>query len=163
MEPRKVFHKREYRIPHTSFTMSGYSRAAYRSGFYIHGLGIALDGGPQYFKRVSHYLITHGHTDHTACIPYSLIGDSEVETADGKVDKPVIFCPTEIEGLLDQKILSSFEANCGTDQMKSRIREFYEVQGVESGQVLSIVANKQPLTVKVFKSDHSLHLINRCK
>jgi ribonuclease Z len=156
MEPRKVFHNREYRLPRTSFTLSGYSRAAYRSGFYINGLGIALDAGPQFFKRVSHYLITHGHTDHTACLPYSLIGDSEVETADGKVDKPIVYCPEEISTLLDDKILASFRSNYGTDKMDSRIRSFYEVQGLEASAVFRIVANKQPLTIRTYQSDHSV-------
>lgn len=156
MEPRKIFHKREYRFPRTSFTLSGYSRAAYRSGFYINGLGIALDGGPQFFKRVSHYLITHAHTDHTACLPYSLIGDSEVETADGKVDRPIVYCPTKVANVLDQNILTSFRSNFGTDRMDARIREFYEVQGLDAGEEIRIVANKQKLTIRTFKSDHSV-------
>lgn len=156
MEPRKVFHNREYRLPKTSFTLSGYSRAAYRSGFYVHGLGIALDAGPQYFKRVSHYFVTHAHTDHTACLPYSLIGDSEVETTDGKVDKPIVFCPIQVEKLLDDKILSSFRANYGTDKMDDRIRSFYEVKGLNPDCEFKVIANKQILAIHAVKSDHTV-------
>jgi putative mRNA 3-end processing factor len=45
-------------------TLTGYSRAAYRTGFYIPELGIMLDAGPQNFNKPSHIFITHAHADH---------------------------------------------------------------------------------------------------
>lgn len=156
MEPRKVYTNRELKIPHTSFILTGYSRAAYRSGFFIQGLGIALDGGIQYFKKVSHYLITHTHTDHTANIPYSLLESSDLTIVNNEIGRPIIYCPLGSADLLDEKIMSSFRSNYNSRKLDDKIRMCYDVQGLEKNQNIKIIANKYPLTIRTFKSDHSV-------
>jgi ribonuclease Z len=160
MEPRKVFHTTEYRLPKSSFTLIGYSRASYRSGFYINGLGIALDGGPQFFKRVNHYFITHGHSDHTANLPYSLIDDVAIDTdGNAHMEKPIVYCPTQTAPFLDDKILSSFRSNYATNKADKKIRSYYEVRGIDGGTELDLVVNKQKLKVRTYDSDHSVPTI----
>lgn len=62
-------------IPGTSWTIRGYSRSAFRTGFYIPQLDLMLDAGPQNFNKPTHVLITHTHMDHIACLPMTMIGD----------------------------------------------------------------------------------------
>lgn len=56
-------------------TLTGYSRAAYRTGFYIPELDIMLDAGPQNFNAPSHIFITHTHGDHIGELPFTMILD----------------------------------------------------------------------------------------
>ena len=59
MEPRKAFWKKTYTIPNSpKWTISGYSRSSFRTGFYIKELNIMLDAGPQSFKMPEHIFIT---------------------------------------------------------------------------------------------------------
>ena len=78
MEPRKVFWRKNYLVKNSpQWTISGYSRSAFRTGFYINSLDIMLDAGPQCFKKPKHIFITHSHGDHIANLPFTLIGDEE--------------------------------------------------------------------------------------
>lgn len=45
MEARTAHWNQKWRLPGTQWTMTGYSRAAYRTGFYIPELDIMLDAG----------------------------------------------------------------------------------------------------------------------
>ena len=52
MEARKIFWKMSYPIKKTpQWTISGYSRSAFRTGFYVNGLNIMLDCGPAMFQK----------------------------------------------------------------------------------------------------------------
>ena len=71
MEPVKVkmIHwQKKMTIPGTPWEICGYSRSAYRTGFYISGLDMMLDAGPQNFNKPTHIFITHTHIDHIACL-----------------------------------------------------------------------------------------------
>lgn len=48
----------------SEMTLSGYSRAAYRSGFRIDELQLYLDAGLSTFENINLIAITHGHGDH---------------------------------------------------------------------------------------------------
>ena len=74
---KQLFWERKKKIPGTPWEICGYSRSAYRTGFYIAALDMMLDAGPQNFNKPEHILITHTHIDHLACLPLTMIGESE--------------------------------------------------------------------------------------
>ena len=54
---------------HKGLTITGYSRAAHRTGLEVGGLGILLDGGLDVQKAFHHVFITHQHLDHCIFLP----------------------------------------------------------------------------------------------
>ena len=54
---------------HKGLSISGYSRAAHRTGLVINGLPILLDGGLDIQKAFPHIFITHQHLDHVIYLP----------------------------------------------------------------------------------------------
>jgi ribonuclease Z len=63
-----------------SLTVSGYSRAAHRTGIEIKGLDILLDGGLDVQKSYAHIFITHQHLDHCIYLPqYTMNIDNKEE------------------------------------------------------------------------------------
>lgn len=43
---KSMYWQKDWQIPTTSWTIRGYSRSAYRTGFYIPELDMMLDAGP---------------------------------------------------------------------------------------------------------------------
>ena len=149
MEPRKVFWRKNYLVKNSpQWTISGYSRSAFRTGFYINSLDIMLDAGPQCFKKPNHIFITHSHGDHIANLPFTLIG----EEGDHKFQ---IYCPKEVKEKLIIYVASMFKANALCDDIP--IEEWADFHGLESpGPTLDITANKSKLKVEVIKCDHGI-------
>jgi hypothetical protein len=54
---KNIHWKTRWDIPGTPWSISGYSRSAFRTGFYIKELDLMLDAGPQNFNKPSHMLI----------------------------------------------------------------------------------------------------------
>jgi len=150
MEPRKVFWKKSYQIKHSpQWTISGYSRSAFRTGFYINGLDIMLDAGPQCFKKPKHIFITHSHGDHIANLPFTLIGDEEGDHVFQ------IYGPAEAETKLIKYIASMFEANSLSDNVP--VEDWMDYHGLKPhGKPFEIVANKAKLNVEIIKCDHGI-------
>jgi len=97
----------EWKIPGTQWEITGYSRACYRTGFYIKSLDLMIDAGPQRSPSPKTILITHCHGDHIASIPFTLIGKNEEQGL------PNIFVPEKVQKHLNDYILSMFSANYG--------------------------------------------------
>jgi len=153
MEARKVFWKKSYLIKKSpQWTICGYSRSAFRTGFYINGLNIMLDAGPQCFKKPGHIFITHSHADHIANLPFTLIGDEESN------HKYNVYVPKEAEDRIKRYVASMFEANalCDID-----ISDWYNFHSVSSdSKSLSVVTNKNKLNVEIIKCDHCIPTVS---
>ena len=54
LDVKKVFWMKSMKVPGTPWTIRGYSRSAYRTGFYIKDLDIMLDAGPQNYNNPKH-------------------------------------------------------------------------------------------------------------
>lgn len=164
MEARKIFWKKNYLIKKSpQWTVSGYSRSAFRTGFFVSGLNIMLDAGPQCFKKPDHIFITHSHADHIANLPFTMIGD---EDGDHKFN---IYAPTEAQDKLKKYIASMFEANALADDLP--VEEWFnfhplsstlETDTNENVETLCITANKNELLVEVVKCDHGIPTISYC-
>ena len=108
----KVFWKKKYMIKNSpQWEISGYSRSGYRTGFYVNGLNILLDAGPQCFKKTEHIFITHSHGDHIANLPFTLIREEDSNHVNN------IYCPKKASGKIKKYISSMFEANAICDDI----------------------------------------------
>jgi len=153
MEPRLVFWETEFKLPGTSWTISGYSRSAYRSGFYISGLNIMLDGGPQCFKKPEYIFITHTHGDHVAELPFTMIQDTIPLTDDDKIK---LFCPEEATNEMRNYIMQLHNTNSLKDT-KDVIKSYYimnPVSAIYNKQRLTI--NKQLMLLETVSADHTI-------
>jgi ribonuclease Z len=151
MEPRSIFWKKELVIPNTQWIISGYSRSAYRTGFYITGLNIMLDGGPQCFKNPNHVFITHTHADHIAEIPFTLINDIMDEKS-----KPTLYCPDEAKEYLKQYIMQLHNTNSLKDTSAVSDSYYNLVPIVQERAVRRLTLNKQLFELETVGADHSV-------
>ena len=154
MEPRTVFWKRNYLIKNSpQWEVSGYSRSSFRTGFYVKGLNILLDAGPQSFKKPEHIFITHSHADHIANLPFTLIGDED------EAHKFNIYCPKEAENKIKKYISSMFEANALMDDIP--IDDWFNFIGLEErNKSIDLESNKNKLLVEIIKCDHKIPTIS---
>lgn len=107
--PRTAFWNIKWEIPGTPWKITGYSKAAYRTGFYIPALSMMLDAGPQNFCKPEHIFITHMHVDHVANLPFTLI---DATKNPGRFN---IYGPLEAENYLKNYINSMHTLNSLSD------------------------------------------------
>ena len=150
MEARKVFWKRTYLIEKTpQWSITGYSRSAFRTGFYVNGLNIMLDAGPQCFKKPDHIFVTHPHADHIANLPLTLIGSSE------ETHKYNINCPKEASDKLKKYIVSMFEANALCDDLP--VDDWFTIHPLAcDDEPLELTCNKSKIKIEIIKCDHGI-------
>lgn len=90
--------------PYHQYILTGKSRAAWHTSFVIPQLNLLLDAGLIATRhRPKHIFLTHGHSDHTILSPAFV--DRE--------DPPDVFCPVEMQEVLDQFILAKTLLNLG--------------------------------------------------
>jgi ribonuclease Z len=144
-----VFWEKIFKIPKTSWTIKGYSRSAYRTGFFIPELSIMLDAGPQCFSQPNWVFITHTHIDHIACLPLTMIGyERGVELN--------ICAPLKAKEYIGNYISSMFSLNA----MSAINTDWYIYHGLECGNSFRLSTKKTKLQVNVFKCDHALPTIS---
>jgi len=157
----KVSHwQKRWKIPNVPWTITGYSRSAYRTGFYIPELGMMLDAGHQNYNKPSVILITHTHTDHISDLPKTLIDCNERLTDAGEVIPVLVYGPADAEKPIVQYITSMFSLNAMTFLACSSIN-WYKYVGLVPGQLLpQFVTNNATVSLEVFKCDHSIPTIS---
>ena len=136
-----------YKLVKTNKTIQGYSIAGLRTNFFIQP-DLMLDAGISAPFSPKYILITHGHGDHIANLPFHLY----VKNKDSPPIK--IFCPIEITKLIDNYIQSMFKLS---DADPTMVAHGYEIIGVdENTPEIEITLGKQPHLLEFFKCVHSV-------
>lgn len=137
-----------WNIPGTPWDIVGYSRACYRTGFYIRHLDMMIDAGPQKSGNPKTILITHCHGDHIANIPFTLIR----RDTDELVDKTTIFVHEKSTKRLNDYINSMFSANYSVD-FKECVANYVNVIG---GMNFDYSTNRTNINIEVFACTHDV-------
>ena len=153
MNIKHNFWKQKWTLPGIKWSITGYSRAAYRTGFYIRELDMMLDAGPQCFSKPSHIMITHTHGDHITNLPFTMIGPEE------GTHMFHIYAPAESEKYLRGYITSLFETNLSID-MNGAPDQWYKFYPMMSNTNFEIIANNNPYKIEVFTCDHSVPTVS---
>jgi ribonuclease Z len=135
-----------WNIPGTPWEITGYSRACYRTGFYINHLNLMIDAGPQKSGNPKTILITHCHGDHIANIPFTLIEQNDKNTLSD------IFVHEKSKTRLYNYITAMFSANYSTD-FKGRIANFLPVKPFST---FDYNANNTKIRIEVFACTHDV-------
>lgn len=153
MNIRQMFWKQKWLIPNIKWNITGYSRAAYRTGFYIPELDLMLDAGPQCFTIPSHIMITHTHADHIANLPFTLIAP--------EINNHMfhIYAPAKSEKHLRRYINSLFEVNLSVD-MNVPPDKYYKLHPMVKGDTFEVNFNKNPYKIEIFDCDHSVSTVS---
>jgi len=137
-----------WNIPNTPWDIIGYSRACYRTGFYIRHLDMMIDAGPQKMGNPKTILITHCHGDHIANIPFTLID------LEHKVDTTFtnIFVHDKMKKHLQTYINALYSAN-NSCEFKGNVANYISVKGLD---VIDYVANNTKIRIEVFACTHDV-------
>ncbi len=133
-----------WNIPETPWSIIGYSRACYRTGFYIKHLDLMIDAGPQKSGNPTTILITHCHGDHIANIPFTLINN------EGPLSN--IFVHEKSKIRLQNYIEAMFSANYSTD-FKGLVANFITIKGLD---IIDYVANNTKIKIEIFTCTHDV-------
>lgn len=104
-KPSNLYWEKSLSLSNIKLTLRGYSRAAYRTGFYIKELDLMLDAGPANFNKPKNIFIGHTHGDHIASLPLTLIGDQNGNHIFE------IYAPSQAEEKIHKYINAFFEVN----------------------------------------------------
>ena len=140
------FWNKKLTIPGTPWEICGFSRSAYRTGFYISALDMALDAGPCCTYRPCHIFITHTHLDHVVSLPF-LVNSSK--------RSPDVYGPAKAESFIKDYITATFSLNA----LSNIKHTFFTYHPMEPNTNFIINANKTNLIVDTFRCNHSIPTI----
>jgi len=149
---KTIFWQKESIIPNTPWKIRGYSRSAFRTGFYLPDLDLLLDAGPQNFNHPSTVMITHTHIDHIASLPFTMIGHEEPLN---------LYGPAAAQTHVENYINSMFAVNALTPVTNSDwSQQFYQYHPLKPKDIFPITLNKNDLEIEVFECDHTIPTIS---
>ena len=153
LQIKNIYWQKQWKIPGTSWQICGFSRSAYRTGFYITELDLMLDAGPQNFSKPKTILITHSHIDHLACLPLTMLGDVH----SGHIFE--IYGPKVAKDYIENYIKSMFEVNALANM---RNTNFYKYNGLEmrAQDPFKLPMNKNNMEIAVFECDHGIPTVS---
>lgn len=129
----------------TQLTLQGFSIAGHRTNFFIKEISTMLDAGLSSKHIPNNILVTHGHSDHIANLPFHLYGSN---------NKAKIYVPVEIEGLIRNYIDAMFALTYCADGFKG---DFYEIITVTKAVKYDFnVGSKTKYKLEIFRCDHSV-------
>lgn len=131
------------------WTLTGVSRAADATAFFIPELGWALDAGAKVCEQFpKHIFITHTHSDH-AC---------KITHLKSRRVCPELYCPIESSGLLEAYIVAAqaMTWNREITDPEAMIEPAYTMRATSPGEVFEISHGKERIDVEVVRCDHSV-------
>lgn len=144
----EVWNKREEKIKNTGFSIKGFSVAALRTNFYIKELNIMLDAGISANLVPDHIMITHGHSDHIANLPYHLYGTKENK-------KINIYVPAEIVDNVRSYIESAYALTTNTE-INYNCEKCYEIIPVTAQKMIPLNIKNKSFMLEIIECDHTV-------
>ncbi len=146
---RKIRWANTYHMDKIKLNICGFSRAAYRTAFFIPELGILLDAGVQLHQRVTDIFITHCHVDHVAELPLTLIDQ----------DYPVMYGPKGSKKFVRNYIHDMFEMTKYSSLPRSA-DDFSTYNEVDKNDDLSVNLKNMDIRIKIIECDHSVPTVS---
>jgi ribonuclease BN (tRNA processing enzyme) len=154
------------KLKNTQYTLRGFSIAGYRTNFYIKELNLMLDAGISGNFSPKKILITHGHSDHIANLPFHLYSglidrdkdNKDKDNKDKDNSKIKVYMPEETESLINNYIESMFRLSFH-DSDNSVNLDFYESCPVTSSpdnKFINYQEKSNKYQIEIFRCDHSV-------
>lgn len=149
----KLWNSKVMKIPNTPWTLKGFSRAAFKTGFYIPELNIMFDGGIQNKNKPNHIFITHTHLDHIMDLPLTMLGSSKTNHIYN------IYAPSESETWLKQFIFSAFNlSRC--NNITAVVNKWFTFTPISPHKDYMINIKNSPYIMETFKCDHKVPTVS---
>lgn len=148
--------KDPFNIPGTQWTLKGYSIAALRTNFYIKELEAMFDGGLSSPYCMSHIFITHGHSDHTANLPFHIYNNKENSKIKVYVPKEIA---SNIKNFIETCYILSSDVDFAALNIKNEdlyLYKYYDLITVTPGDLLDISMKNKKYSVEIIKCYHSV-------
>ncbi len=149
-----------HQLINTTKTIQGYSIAGLRTNFFIQP-DLMLDAGISAPFQPKYILITHGHGDHIASLPFHLY----VKNINAPPIK--IFCPKQITKLIENFISSMFalanpNPNPEQDNSNSNSNSNYDLdmENFKNYEIIGVDENTEPVEIILGKQPHLLEFYN---
>jgi len=146
----RYFAKKTFKFPNSNLTLLGYSRSAQATCFFIPELAWALDAGFSFFKDVKYVFVTHGHLDHSFCLPNIVDPGGKLMTN--------IFVPPGTSHFFEDFINNSFRMNDALDEAYPR---HFSITIADTNVVHEIGGNNR-YVMKVVNCVHSVPCVGYC-
>lgn len=143
---------KSYSLGTINLTLKGYSRAAFRTGFYIPEWNIMLDAGCQNFKSPEYVFVTHCHVDHIFELPCTFL--------ENRMDiYPKVYGPAGSKPYVQNFIKTFFEMNA-QEPVKIKPEDAYLYTETRGGSIIDLDTNKNKLLVNVIECDHTVPTVS---
>lgn len=139
-----------HKLNNTTKTLQGYSIAGLRTNFYVQP-DLMLDAGISAPSEPKYILITHGHGDHIANLPFHLYSKNT------NSKKKIIFCPLQIVKLIDNYICSMFAL--ANPNPNSNILDL-EFERPTNYEIIGVDENTLPVEIELGKQKHLIEFYN---